>query len=268
MTEQEQIEEAQTSVQQEEQAEVEASEILSNVETEAGQEEQEEKQEEPQKKSGENRYRKLANDNRELHKRIEELKNQLESFRPKEQESKKPSREEFANDSEYTEALTDWKVDQALKARQKVETERTQQAQESNKAVQNWIEKVESKKAEYPDFNEVASSADFVLPPDVAKYIAGSPVGVDVAYNLVKNSSLHDAMVNAQSPLEIARIVKATENYYLSKQFNLGVVPEQKKTITQTAPAMPKIGSGVKEVPMSKLSPEEYRKRRREQRRK
>lgn len=128
-----------------------------------------------------------ALENAELRARLEETERQLAILNTPAQQKEahpRPQRAQFASDEQYTDALTDWKVDErlALKAREEAEARHAAaQAQVS----QNWKARVEAEAEEMPDFEAVVGAAETVFPQVVLDTIVDA--GPRVAYHLAKN---------------------------------------------------------------------------------
>lgn len=98
----------------------------------------------------------------------------------------KPKVSDFQDYEAYTEALTDWKVDQKLKAVQTesaADRERRTQAERAN-AVNERLSKGHE---EYEDFEEVALARDVPITEAMGAFITDSDIGHKVAYELGKN---------------------------------------------------------------------------------
>ncbi|MDE2144974.1 MAG: hypothetical protein KGJ01_03360, partial [Patescibacteria group bacterium] len=100
----------------------------------------------------------------------------------------KPTPDKFTSYDEYTEALTDWKVDQKLKTVE-VEKSRASERQVFEGRINKAIEK-------YPDFKDVALNPSVAINPAMYEVIKDSDLGADIAYYLGSN------------PDEAARIAK------------------------------------------------------------
>ena len=141
----------------------------------------------------------------------------------------KPTRDQFADDLSYVEALTDWKVEQ--------KTAPLMQARESEKAnttQQQFRAKENAFKAETPDYDEVISEATDVIVPNVAvEAILTSDYGPQLRYYFAK----HPEDAAALSGLSIGAAAR-----------KVGVIEakiaqeiETKKTKTKATPPPPPI---------------------------
>ena len=103
-----------------------------------------------------------------------------------EQPTGKPKVSDFQDYEAYTEALTDWKVDQKLKAAQTesaADRERRIQAERAN-AVN---ERLSKGYEEYEDFEEVALARDVPITEAMGAFITESDIAHKISYELGKN---------------------------------------------------------------------------------
>jgi hypothetical protein len=102
----------------------------------------------------------------------------------------KPKIEDFNDYADYTDALTDWKVDQKLAQREeKLNEEKTQKVYESETSrlkdrVQETIEAGESK---YDDFQDVVSNSKANISEVANRAILESDISHELYYHLAKN---------------------------------------------------------------------------------
>jgi hypothetical protein len=86
----------------------------------------------------------------------------------------KPTADQFESHEEWIEALTDWKTDQKIQARE-AEKAKTD-------AVNSWEAKKEAAREKYEDLDEVLDSAN--ASPVVLQALLEAETGVDLAYHL------------------------------------------------------------------------------------
>lgn len=96
----------------------------------------------------------------------------------------RPQRAQFASDELYTDALTDWKVDQRIAANARKEAEAKAAAAQAQVA-RNWKAQVDAGKEDMPDFDEVVGAAEMVFPQVVLDAVVDN--GPRVAYHLAKH---------------------------------------------------------------------------------
>ena len=121
-----------------------------------------------------------------------------------------PQPHQFTDAFEYAKALTDYRVEQRLAEQQRQAEEAKAQA-ERQKTLNEWAKKVESAKAELPDFEEMVSSAtDVIIPDHVRDAILESDVGPKILYHLAENAELAKEM-SSWSPIKALREIGKLE---------------------------------------------------------
>lgn len=139
------------------------------------------------------------------------LKDQLAEFERRGQDA--PPREaDFEDYAEYQAALSAHMSMQALDGRERARIEaqskahedqiKALQAQQERELAQSWAAQVADAQARYTDFKKVVSD-DLPISLDMARMIASSDVGADVAYHLGQNRGLA-AQLSQMTPLEQA----------------------------------------------------------------
>lgn len=121
---------------------------------------------------------------------------------PVERPQGKPSADQFEDHSEYVEALTDWKVKQAL-------AERDAQTQETARAM-TWEERKSAAKVEIPDFEEVVTGSTAPMSTAMAEAIKESDMGPKVLYHLAQHPEEAARLANL-SPVSAAREIGKIE---------------------------------------------------------
>jgi len=106
-------------------------------------------------------------------------------------DSDKPQPGQFTDAFEYAEALSEWKVESALKARD-------QQAAQQG-IVKVWTERLAAAKVDIPDYDEVMASSNVQVSDAVRDAILESDVGPKVAHYLASNPDVAEAL-KAKSP--------------------------------------------------------------------
>lgn len=128
----------------------------------------------------------------ELRDRLARIEGRMEGSAPKPTAtSDKPRLENFASYDEYNEALTDWKVDQKLKARE-TEQQQTQRqrssAQLNAERQERFLESSEDAREKYDDYDEVVFGKQNKVPVWAAPLIAETEQPAEMAYYLAKNT--------------------------------------------------------------------------------
>lgn len=156
----------------------------------------------------------------------------------------KPNPDSFDTHAEFVEALTDWKTDQKLAARdQKLEREKFQSTQA--KAVQTYVERKEAFSEKVSDFEDVLSEVDDIpISPALQEIILSSENGPELAYELAKNRDEY-ARVCKLPPLAAAREIGKIESRIAARTSE--AKPENKK-ITKAPKPLEPVSAGGKGV--------------------
>lgn len=104
-----------------------------------------------------------------------------------------PKPEQFTDMYEYNQALIDFRVDQRMMEEKQKEVNARAEA-ERQKVINSWAKRVESAKAEIPDFEDMVGSADVVVSNEVRDAIFESDVGPRVLYHLAENPEIAEKL--------------------------------------------------------------------------
>jgi hypothetical protein len=210
-------------------------------------------EETPKPKGVQRRIDELTRMRREAERRADRLEALLEKTITKQPEPvapapepvTKPVLDQFDTYEEYTEALTDWKIDQRDKQR---ETARQAQKQEETAAAEK--QRIDAKmqaaiqngEGKYSDFYEVAllGNKELTITPQMLGLLAESEAPEDVVYHLGKNPARAQEIAQmplARQALEIARI-----------EGSLASAAEAKKETAAPPPIKPVGGAHEKSV--------------------
>ena len=182
------------------------------------------------------RIENLVEEKHELKRRLDQLEAQAKARPAPKAEysgSDKPKFADFDSLEEYTEALTDWKLDNR-------ETAKTQaaQAKEMEKAqeafISTWEEKEAAVKKDFKDYSKVVNveSLTRVDPSDEVKaFLAESEFGPRVIYALLSDEENLQDFIDASSTKQI-RMLTRIEDSFVDES------PVKKSTATR-APAPP-----------------------------
>lgn len=170
-----------------------------------------------------------AQEAQDLRERLERAEQQLAALsQPSEQKAAnpRPQRAQFASDEQYTDALTDWKVDQRIAVKAQEEAQ-ARYASAQAQVAQNWKAQMEAAKADIPDLEEVIGSADTNFPQVVLDAVVDA--GPVVAYHLAKN------------PIEARRIAALRPSAGIAAVLKLSdqLAGDGGKSAAPTAPAPP-----------------------------
>lgn len=125
--------------------------------------------------------------------------------------SAKPRAEDFKSEGEYLEALTDWKVDQRLKAKEADNAKASIQT-EQQRMISAHAERINAFKAKTPDFDEVIADADplVAMSPAMEQMIVTSELGPEVLYHLCKNPAEANRIAKLR-PIDAAKEIGKIE---------------------------------------------------------
>lgn len=139
--------------------------------------------------------REEARKEREQRESLEAKVKELESrSQPQKVEAaEEPRPEQFTDMYEYAKALTDYKVDQRL-GEEKQKVEQAKAEAQRQQVINTWAKRVESAKAEMPDFEAMVGSADVVVSNEVRDAIFESDVGPQVLYHLAENPDIAEKL--------------------------------------------------------------------------
>ena len=102
--------------------------------------------------------------------------------------SNKPKPEQFNDAFEYAEKLSEWSVDNALK--------NSKAADERQKVLSSWQQKLDATKAELPDYDDMVNSSDVIVGNHIRDAIMESDVGARILYHLAENPEIAQKLSN------------------------------------------------------------------------
>ncbi len=167
----------------------------------------------------------------------------------------KPTPEDFETYDEYSEALTDWKVDEKLKKieeTRQTETKKSELKTSQETKVKQYEESVVDARSRYDDFDEVVEDYDGPLTIGMQQALLDSELGADVAYYIAQNPKIGEKMAGMtllQVNKEVGRIEARLEN-------STGEGKKSAETTKKTSKSPPPI-TPVKGSSKSKKSPED-----------
>jgi hypothetical protein len=143
-----------------------------------------------------------------LEARLKELESKaspVETEKPDQNAEPQPSQYEDA--FEYAKALADWSAKNALRERDKQESDR-KTAQEQAQKQKTWADRVAKAKSELQDFDDMIASSDVVVSNEVRDAIIESDVGPQVLYYLADNLEFAEKLANMSSQKALREIGK------------------------------------------------------------
>jgi hypothetical protein len=181
-----------------------------------------------------------------LQREIEELKQQAQPKKatPVDEE---PQPSQFSDAFEYAKALAEYTADKRIEAMKQQEVE-AKLAAERQKVIDSWAKRVESAKAEMPDFDEMVASSSVVVGDAIRDAILESDVGPKILYHLAENEELANKIAGMSERMAMREIGK------LEARFEKVQKGEETQPVNRSkapAPAKPiKATSGVADLPL------------------
>ena len=186
----------------------------------------------------------------------------------------KPVREDFEEDLDFIEALTDWKVDSKLKAQQGITTEENTEVeieQEATELEQELEDVADKGREKYADYDKLVFDKDLTLTEEMIETILLSDIPEELFYSLASNSD--KAAAYAEMPaLKAARELGKLEAELLAgipkpSISSKGTKPDDSKTVVKPKkvskapePITPVRAVGVTDEDPSSMTPKEYRR--------
>lgn len=176
--------------------------------------------------------------------KIEQLKAEIEALKangatkPAEQQSAKPegkpTLDQFDSVEAFTEALTDWKLEQAERARAEKEA--------AAKATTEWQKKLDAARGRYKDFDSVVES-EVTLTPFMRDALLESEAGGDLAYWLGSNPDEAERIAGLSPIAQVRELTKIEAKLAVSEpsakpQPRVTKAPEPIKPVGGNAPAL------------------------------
>ena len=155
-----------------------------------------------------------------------------------------PQPSQFNDAFEYAKALAEYTADKRI-AEMKQEEAKAKEAQERQKVIDQWTQKVQKAKADLPDFDDIVASSEVVVNDDIRDAILESDVGPQILYHLAENDEIAKKIAGL-SPKQALREIGKLEARFEKT--------EESKPVTKSkapAPISPIRSSGKADVPMS-----------------
>lgn len=107
--------------------------------------------------------------------------------------NQKPSPDNYKDAFEYAEALAEWSAEQAL-VRREQEIKQKEFEVQKQKVIQTWQQKLETTKAEFPDYDVMVTSSSVTVNDTVRDAILESDVGPRILYELASDDELAEKL--------------------------------------------------------------------------
>lgn len=164
----------------------------------------------------------------DLEKRLAALESIKEPAKVEPESNRKPAPDDYKDAFEYAEALAEWSAEQALVKRE-MEVKQKEFEVKKQKVIQTWQEKLESTKAELPDYEDMVASSNVSVNDTVRDAILESEVGPRILYELASDDDLAAKLQTMSTAGALKMIGK------LEAQFEKTEEPAKAETKTVTA---------------------------------
>jgi chromosome segregation ATPase len=155
-----------------------------------------------------------------------------------------PQPSQFSDAFEYAKALAEFTADKRI-AEMKQQEAQAKEAQERQKVIDQWAQKVQKAKADLPDFDDMVASSDVVVNDDIRDAILESDVGPQVLYHLAENTDFARKIAGMSPKAALREIGKLEARFEKTEQ---PAIPVKSKA---PAPISPIRSSGKADVPIS-----------------
>jgi len=180
----------------------------------------------------EKRFSELTKQRKEAEARAEEAERRLAALESNKapimapESNQKPSPDSYRDAFEYAEALAQWSAEQALAKREQEVRQKEIEAKRAT-VIKTWQEKLESTKAELPDYEVMVASSSVKVNDTVRDAIVESDVGPRILYELASNDQLAEKLSDMTTASALKLIGK------LEAQFEKTEAPAkaEKKTV-------------------------------------
>lgn len=137
------------------------------------------------------------NERKAAERRAEKLEAELEAerqkSRPASETAKEPKPEDFKTVAEYADAVVEWKLEQKIRERDEKQA-RERFVAEQTKLDTEFAKRVETAKAEIPDYEEVLRKVDRNVPNHIWNYMRESDLGAHIGYHFAKHPEVLDRL--------------------------------------------------------------------------
>lgn len=145
----------------------------------------------------------------DLERRLQELENKANPKPQEADEDARPDPAKFMDAFEYAEKLADWSARQAIKNKEKQDTE-AKQNEERNKVVESWKSRQDNFAKETPDYRDMIESSDISVADHIRDAIIESEVGPHLLYHLASNPEVAEKL-NGMKPINALREIGKLE---------------------------------------------------------
>lgn len=177
-----------------------------------------------------------------------------------------PKQEGYETYEQYIDALTDWKLEQALAKRSAIEQrERQQQAQQQ--VLDGWHQRVGQFKTINTDFDDALEAVSHIaIPPVLGHALMSSEEGPRLAYELARQPEMLDAITRLE-PLAQLRALGKFEAGLAAAAVPVQAAPPRRQVSQAPEPIRP-VGQGASRtstVPLDQMDYQSYKRERERQ---
>lgn len=149
-----------------------------------------------------------------------------------------PKPEDFKTVAEYADALTEYKLEQKLgKYREEALQARQQQADAT--AQSEFIERLSKAREDIPDYDDVVSGAEQIVPPHIAQYIVESELGPHLGYHFAKHPEELERLAKLSPIKAIAEVGKLETKLERKAPAQPAAQPKQQQVSKAPSPITP-----------------------------
>lgn len=187
----------------------------------------------------EKRFSELTKQRKEAEAKVKELEDRLaaqESIRVntnvEPQSNQKPSPDDYTDAFKYAEALAEWSTEQAL-AKRDQEIKQKEIEAKRDTVIKTWQQKLETTKAELPDYEVMVASSSMSVNDTVRDAIIESDVGPRILYELASNDELAEKLATMNTAGALKLIGKLEARFETTEE----PVKAEKKTVAAKSKA-------------------------------
>jgi len=188
----------------------------------------------------EKRFSELTKQRKEAEARAEEAERRLAALegtkaqpaQAQPEGNQRPTPDNYKDAFEYAEALADWSAEQALVKREQ-EVKRKEFEAQKQKVIQTWQEKLESTKAELPDYEDMVASSSVAVNDTVRDAILESDVGPRILYELASDDEMAEKLSTMSTASALKLIGKLEAKFEKTEE----PVKAEKKTVAAKSKA-------------------------------
>ena len=161
-----------------------------------------------------------------------------------------PKPTDYTDAFEYASDLAQWRVDKALKDRDVKEAKAREEA-ERGKVLQSWQTRLESAKAEIPDFEDMVASSELTVSDVVRDTIIESEFGPKILYHFAADDEAAQKLNSMTVKQALMHIAKLEAKFEQAAEKRDTPAPVEKPTKRPPAPITPVKSASVSVDPVT-----------------